>query len=380
MKIALVSPYDYSYPGGVSTHVAHLEREFLRRGHEVRVIAPSSRTAEELGNPRLLALGRPVPIALGVGGSVARISLHPRLSPRIKQILAEERFDVVHLHEPLVPFVAITTLRFSRSLTVGTFHAYAESHRGYRYLRRLLDRYLSRLDGKIAVSEPARAFISKYFPGDYTVIPNGIDFPLFSSPAAPLPQFQDGKLNILFVGRWERRKGLPDLLEAYRLLKGDFPQSRLIVVGPDGGRRAPYERLVSDYLLRDVHLVGLVPSSELPSYYQAAHIFCAPSTGKESFGLVLLEAMAAGRPIVASDIAGYASVIGHGAEGFLVPPKDPQALAAALARLLADGALREQMGAQGREKAQQYDWPLVAAQVLSFYEQVRQARLLARGA
>ncbi|MSQ34111.1 MAG: hypothetical protein EXR60_06840, partial [Dehalococcoidia bacterium] len=247
MKIALVSPYDYSYPGGVSTHVAHLEREFLRRGHETRVIAPSSRTAEELGNPRLLTLGRPVPIALGVGGSVARISLHPRLSPRIKQMLAEERFDVVHLHEPLVPFVALTMLRFSRSLTVGTFHAYAESHRGYRYFRRLLDRYLGRLDGKIAVSEPARAFISKYFPGDYTVIPNGIDFPLFSSPAAPLPQFQDGKLNILFVGRWERRKGLPDLLEAYRLVKGDFPQSRLIVVGPDGGRRAPYERLVSDY-------------------------------------------------------------------------------------------------------------------------------------
>lgn len=367
MKIALVSPYDFAYPGGVTAHIMHLEENFVRMGHEVRVMAPSSQSPETLGRPNLIAVGKPFPIP--AGGSVARITLSPVLSGRVKRVLQEEKFDIVHLHEPLVPALPITVLRFSQAVNVGTFHAYHGSNLGYRYAKTILKRWFRKLDGKIAVSTPAGEFISKYFPGYYNIIPNGIDPEHFSRDTAPLEVFRDGKLNILFVGRQEKRKGLKYLLGAYRRLKERFPGIRLIVVGPEENRLVEnYERLVYDTELKDVCFVGFVPYEELPRYYNAAHIFCAPSTGKESFGIVLLEAMAAARPIVASRIPGYATVVEDGKEGFLVEPSHEVALAEALARLLTDEALRQRMGALGRLKAEQYGWERVSRSVMNYYE------------
>jgi phosphatidylinositol alpha-mannosyltransferase len=215
------------------------------------------------------------------------------------------------------------------------------------------------------VSEPARKYIGRYFPAEYKIIPNGIDFKRFSTELPPIKGLRDGKLNILFVGRAEKRKGLNYLLQAYRKIKQELPQTRLIVVGP--GNRQKYEPAVKRMKLDDVIFTDYVPNEELPAYYQSADVFCAPATGGESFGIILLEAMAASRPIVASDIEGYASVMSQGIEGLMVPPKDVTALAKALLELLKDEPGRREMGLRGQRKSENYSWPNVAKTVNEYY-------------
>lgn len=366
-KIALVCPYDFAYPGGAPIHVAHLDEEFRRRGHRVTIVASSSKPPEALGYPNLVPLGRPIPIP--ASGSIARVALSLTLSGKVRALLEKERFDVVHLHEPLVSTLTVTFLRQLREeVAVGTFHAYAQRKRSYGLSRRLLERWARRLDARIAVSAPARDFISRYFPGEYRIIPNGIDWELFSREVTPLEQFQDGKLNILFLGRMrEKRKGLLYLLRAYAQVKWQFPDCRLLIAGP-GEPDKESVRTIAERGLRDVHLLGHIPEAEKARYYRIADIFCSPATGDESFGIVLLEAMAAGRPIVASAIPGYASVLEDGMEGLLVNPRDEAAFAAALLRLLRDRELRERMGAAGRAKAPRYRWERVADEVLDVYE------------
>jgi len=368
MKIALVSPYDYPYPGGVTGHIAHLEENFRQMGHSVKIIAPSSSDKRAMAAENVLVVGRPVSIP--VSGSIARIAVSPRLSGRVKQILDQERFDIVHLHEPLVPVLPITILRFSKSINIGTFHAYADRNLGYFYGKRILKRWFRKLDGKIAVSKPAMEFVRQYFPGYYNIIPNGIDYEHFSAEVPALPEFDDGRLNILFVGRMEKRKGFKYLLRAYARVKIQFPNCRLIVVGPRGRLSEEYQSVVEKSRLEDVVFTGYVPYAVLPRYYRSAHVFCSPATGQESFGIVLLEAMAAGRPIVASNIEGYASVVEHGTEGLLVPPKDVDALSAAILKLLRDRDLREMMSEQGRLTAQEYSWKRVSRKVLAYYERL----------
>lgn len=368
MKIALVSPYDFPYPGGVTSHISHLRDNFVKIGHDVRIIAPSSADKELLRQDNIYVVGKPTPIA--ASGSIARITLSLRLSGQVKEILQREKFDVVHLHEPLLPVLPITVLRFSEAINVGTFHAYSGSSLGYLYGKRILKRWFRKLHGKIAVSRPAMELVSQYFPGYYNIIPNGIDFEHFAADVPPIPEFMDGMKNILFVGRLEKRKGLKYLLRAYTYIKRQFPKSRLIVVGPDGGLREGYERLIKKAGLKDIIFVGYVSYTELVRYYQTAHVFCAPATGQESFGIVLLEAMAAGKPIVASNIEGYASVLTHGEEGFLVPPKDEESLALSIVHLLADKELRYEMGEKGKIKARDYSWDRVSKRILAYYDRL----------
>jgi len=204
-----------------------------------------------------------------------------------------------------------------------------------------------------------------HFPGDYRIIPNGIDVEHFSAEVSPIEGLCDGKLNILFVGRLEKRKGLRYLLGAYKEVTREIPNSRLIVVGP--GARQEYENLISRASLEDVVFTGYVSNEELPRYYKTADLFCAPATGGESFGIVLLEAMAAAKPIVASHIDGYASVMSHGVEGLLVPPKDEQALASAIIHLLGDISIRQEMGSRGRQKVEHYKWQNIARRVVEYY-------------
>jgi len=230
-----------------------------------------------------------------------------------------------------------------------------------------LKKCLPRLHGKIAVSKPALDYVSRYLSGDYRIIPNGIDIERFSPDGPQREEFADDKLNILFVGRLEKRKGLDYLLRACAKVKKRFSNFRLIIVGPGTRLRPGYEKFIEDSHLTDVVSTGFVPSTELPAYYRSADIFCAPSTGGESFGIVLLEAMASGKPVVATDIEGYASVLTHGEEGLLVPPRDEEALAQALLSLLNDKSLRHQMGAKGRIKAEKYSWANVAQQVMDYY-------------
>jgi phosphatidylinositol alpha-mannosyltransferase len=285
----------------------------------------------------------------------------------MKAIFRREQFDIVHIHEPLIPAVSLAALQFSDSVKVGTFHACHNTPRGYYYWHWLLKRYFKRLDGRIAVSQPARDFVARHFPGDYRIIPNGIDLEHFAADVPPIEEFCDGKVNILFLGRLEKRKGFNYLLKAYGRIKRAFPDSRLVVVGPGTRLRRKYMKEVSKMRLEDVVFAGYASYSELPRYYRTADIFCAPATGEESFGIVLLEAMAAGKPIIASNICGYASVVNDGVEGLLVPTRDEEALACAISSLLNDQALRRQMGARGRATVEKYRWDHVAQMVVGYY-------------
>jgi phosphatidylinositol alpha-mannosyltransferase len=367
MKIALVSPYDFAYPGGVANHISALEHHFTKMGHQVKVIAPASKAIPNFGD-RFIPIGKPRPIP--VSGSIARITLSPWLSSRIKAVLNREHFDITHLHEPLMPMLCTTMLRLSQTPTVGTFHASGGKpwySFGTPVGKLILKKWFQKLDARIAVSPPAMEYVRNHFPGDYTIIPNGIDTEHFSPNVSPIEEFNDGKQNILFVGRLEKRKGLDYLLEAYKQVKREIPDSRLIVVGPGTRLRNKYEKRVKRSGLKDVIFTGYVTYSDLPRYFKTAAVACSPATGWESFGIVLLEAMAVGKPIVASNIAGYASVLTHGAEGMLVPPKNAEKLAQALISLLNDESLRQQMGAKGRLKVVEYDWEYIAQKVLNYY-------------
>jgi phosphatidylinositol alpha-mannosyltransferase len=308
-------------------------------------------------------------MSIPFGGSVARLSLSVWLRSRVRDLLAREDFDVVHLHEPLQPVLPLFVLQGTDAPKVGTFHASLGRFRHYGWSHPFLKRWYRRLDGRIAVSTAAYQYVSRFFPGDYRIIPNGIDVDHFSAPLPPVPGLDDGKLNILFVGRLEKRKGLRYLLEAFGMLKWDFPDTRLVVVGPGNPDKDCY-RVLSERNLQDVVFSGGVPYSQLPRYYQSAHICCAPATGRESFGIVLLEAMAAGKPIVASRIEGYASVLTHGDQGLMVPPKDSTSLADALALLVRNPELRSQLGARGRAVVERYRWENVAGQVMDYYNSI----------
>ena len=364
MKIAMVSPYDFTWPGGVTAHVTQLARELGRSGHEVQVLAPHSPSRESQDADLHVPLGRSVP--LPSGGSIARVSLSWWLYPKVRALLRKEQFDVIHLHEPMAPILPLCVLEFSDSVNVGTFHAsYARQHL-YRITHPIIKRWQQRLHGNIAVSPAARRYVNNAFPGDYEIIPNGIDFKHFSTDVAPMPQYQDGKINILFVGRLEKRKGLRYLLEAYGKLKWDLPNIRLIVVGPGNPDKESY-RVMSSQNLQDVEFVGLVSYDDLPRYYASADIFCSPATGAESFGIVLLEAMSAGKPVVASDIEGFRGVMTHGEQGLLVPKKDSNALAEALGMLARDPELRRKLGGNGNRLAKEYRWEVVAGRVEAYY-------------
>jgi len=254
-------------------------------------------------------------------------------------------------------------------VNIGTFHATRPRSWGYWFWRPWLNQWTPKLDGRIAVSQPALDFISQYFPGDYTIIPNGIDLDHFDKHTEPFEEYLDGKINILFVGRLEKRKGFRYLLEAYRYLKRENPNIRLIVVGPLNKMRLHYKFITRGYSLKDVVYVGYASSEDLPRYYHTADIFCAPATGGESFGIVLLEGMAASKPIVATNISGYASVISREVDGLLVNPKDVKTLAGALDLLINDKELRERLGTEGRKKAVQFTWDKVARRVMDYYEE-----------
>lgn len=372
MRIALVSPYDWSVPGGVNRHVMYLTKHYLRRGHDVRVIAPTSRPLKL--QPAWLDVIGHSGIGLPASGSVANISLSYNLGPRVKRYLEREPFDVVHIHEPFMPLLPFQFVRYSKSPTVATFHAARDTgSRMYAYGTSILRPWWPRIGGRIAHSRAALKLIGKYFANRYRIIPSGIDYAFYAAEVPPIPQLMDDKRNILFVGRQEPRKGLPFLLEAYAKLKREMPNTRLVVVGPDGGLRAACLRFISEHDVEDVVFTNYVATQDLPRYYKSADVFCAPNTGHESLGLIILEAMAAGLPIAGSRIQGFQDVLEHGTHGLLVPPKNSDAMSGALKTLLSDAAMREEMGRAGARHAQKFSWDEVSGRVLQYYEETAAA-------
>jgi len=367
MKIALVSPYDFAYPGGVVNHISCLEQQFTRLGHDVKIIAPASKAVHTLGD-KFIRIGTPRPIP--VSGSIARVTLSVRLESQINEVFEREKFDICHLHEPLMPTLCTTVLRLKRAPMVGTFHASGGKPWYTMFspiMKWYLDRWFRKLDGRIAVSQIALDYVNTFFPSDYTIIPNGIDTHHFNNHASAIERFKDGIFNILFVGRFEKRKGFDYLLNAYKLVKQEIPNSRLIAVGPGVRLRNKYEKRARKNRVSDVFFIGYAPYIELPKYYTTADVVCFPATGRESFGIVLLEAMSVGKPIIASNIDGYSSVLSDGVEGIAVPPRDPGKLAEAIIKLSADEQLRKEMGTRGKPKAVQYDWSNIATKLMDFY-------------
>jgi phosphatidyl-myo-inositol alpha-mannosyltransferase len=363
VRVGLVCPYEWTVPGGVGNHVRALAGELRRLGHDVDVLAPAERPVDE---PGFVGLGGS--LAVPYNGSVARIAFGPRTLVRVRRALAAGGYDLLHVHEPLSPSVGLLSVVQARLPTVGTFHANLDRSLALSAASPLLRRAYDRLACRIAVSASARDTWQRHFGGAMSVIPNGVAPEFFACPE-PLAGWKDAGPTVLFVGRLEPRKGLAYLVRAFLRLKPAFPRLRLLVVGRDDRRQQEKAMAVVPARLRpDLVFVGAVAQADLPGYYASADVFCAPSLGGESFGIVLAEAMAVGLPVVCSDIGGYRDVVRDGSTGLLVPPRDPEALAAALAGLLDNPARRAAMGEAARAAARRYAWPVVAGEVAEAYQ------------
>ena len=319
--------------------------EALGVGHDVRIIT-SSHGLQKSSEGDILRIGKGFSVPFN--GSIGTVTVSPTYLGQMREVLERERFDVLHFHEPFVPFLSLVTLTVSTSVNVATFHAFGGLSASYEFGRRFLGHYAGKLHGRIAVSPAARHFISRYFPGEYKILPNGVE-PSRYRGAVPIARYRDGVPNILFVGRMEPRKGLIHLLRAFRKLQLDGVSARLIVVGTGPGDREA-RRYVLTRHLENVEFLGRVSEAEKRQLFKTADVFVSPATGRESFGIVLLEAMSAGLPSVATRVEGVDEVIEDGVQGLLVPPQDQDALAAALVKLIADPALRQQMGAAARRR------------------------------
>jgi phosphatidylinositol alpha-mannosyltransferase len=362
MKIGLVTPYAYPTPGGVNDHVGSLYRVLRARGHDVRIIT-SSHGLQKSSEGDILRIGKGFSVPFN--GSMGTVTVSPTYLKQMREVLERERFDILHFHEPFVPFLSLVTLTVSNSVNVATFHAFGGLSASYEFGRRFLGHYTSKLHGRIAVSPAARHFISRYFPSEYKILPNGVEPSRYRS-AEPIATYRDGVPNILFVGRMEPRKGLIHLLRAFRKLQLDGVSARLIVVGNGPGDREA-RRYVLTRHLENVEFLGRVSEEKKRQLFKTADVFVSPATGRESFGIVLLEAMSAGAPIICSDIHGYRAVVRRDRDGLLVPPGDAEALSDAILRVIGDPHLRAQLSRAGEERAELFSWDHVGASVEEYY-------------
>jgi phosphatidylinositol alpha-mannosyltransferase len=370
LNVAIVTQAYHPTVGGVTEHVDGTACALRARGHRVTVIT-SGHGKENGPEPDVVRVGRN--FTMLYNGADNNIALGLGLMGSLRALLAGGGYDVVHVHCPLSPSLPMLAIRSARQPVVGTFHSVSGSDVPFRIFRPILRPYYERLARVIAVSEPARAEVLRNFPGPITVVPNGVDLARFRPGIEPLPQFAGALANILYVGRFDPRKGLPELMRACGRLRAEGLEFRLILVG-DGRLRGTLERAARRLLPGRVVFEGQVPHERLPRYYATADVFCTPARGSESFGLVLLEAMAQGVPIVATDIPGYRSVVTHGSEALLVPPRDPAALARALGSLLRDRGRRERLGAAGVRTAARFGWDRVAAELEAIYLEVLRGR------
>lgn len=374
MRVALVSPYDLSVPGGVAEHVRNLGTHLARVGHDVHVVAPASSRASSPG-ARLHVVARHV-ASVPSNGSVARIAPWPRAALTVARTIRALDADVVHVHEPAVPVIGPAATLAARQTVIATFHAARdEAWRPAPVLLPFLRALARRIDRAFAVSEVARLTASRYGAGAPDVVPNGVDVAAFRRPApAPVPM-SDGRLTVLFLGRLDARKGFPVLVEAFAAADDLRSRARLVVAGPHARvdvRRWRARCRASG--IDDVAFVGCLDDAERVAYLRHATVTCAPSTSRESQGVVLLEAMAAGSPVVAAANAGFRSVVRDGYDGALVPPHDAGALARALVALLDDPARRRRLALAGLETARAHDWPDVAARIAAMYRETIGAR------
>jgi phosphatidylinositol alpha-mannosyltransferase len=371
VRVGLVSPYSWTVPGGVNHHVEHLAEELDARGHETWIIAPVGAltparrhvdSRRHTLTERFIPMGSAMPVPSN--GSSAYVWVSPNVFGRMDRAVRYGRFDVLHVHEPCTPWVAAAAVLMSTCPVVGTFHAALEKSALYDRLRLLADAVMRRVDVRIAVSEAARAFPQSRFPGPYRIIPNGVPVEMY----APAVGAAKAPGRVLFVGRAEPRKGLGVLLQAFTLLRKRMPHATLVVAGATRRQVLETERNGLPVDLSGVEALGWVEDHEKVEHLAQAEVLCAPSLAAESFGIVLAEGMAAGVPVVASDLPGYRAVLRDGDAGRLSPPGDPVALAAALYALLNDEEERRGGSACGTSCRSRRSWSHEKKNIEEAYE------------
>jgi phosphatidylinositol alpha-mannosyltransferase len=368
LRIAQVTEYYYPHLGGICEHVHHLAREARLLGHHVDII--TSRIEDRTESPNVIRLGQSVPIYCN--GSLARITVGRSLRRRMREVLTNGRYDIVHVHAPLTPTLPLLAIDEATCPVVGTFHADLDYSVAYALGGRFFQPRMSRLAAAVAVSPRVVDGHARYFDADWTVIPNGVDVDFFV-PGAPRPAtMRRDVATVLFLGRFDPRNGLAALIDAFRRVRGARRPAQLVVVG-DGPLRRHYRRLANGD--PDIAFVGAV-INERPEYYANASVYACPTT-TGSFGITLLESMACGTAIVCSDIDGFQHVVTHEREAVMFASGDTRALSDALVRVLDDDALRVRLGAAGRHRALAFAWPRVTEMVLGLYADVLGERRIA---
>ncbi|WP_067540135.1 glycosyltransferase family 4 protein [Nocardia crassostreae] len=363
MRIGMVCPYSFDVPGGVQAHVVELAQVLIERGHKVSVLAPA---AEDTPLPDyVVSAGKAV--AIPYNGSVARLSFGPTAYTRIRRWIAENDFDVLHIHEPNAPSLSMLALKIAEGPIVATFHTSTTKSLVLSTFQGVLRPYHEKISGRIAVSELARRWQVEALGGDAVEIPNGVDVPFFAH-APLLAGYPRAGGTVLFLGRYdEPRKGMEVLLGALPALVARHPEVEVLIVG-----RGDEERLRREAgaLASHLRFLGQVSDAEKASAMRSADVYCAPNLGGESFGIVLVEAMAAGTAVVASELDAFRRVLRDGTAGLLVPVGDSARLATALDALLTDTGRREEFIRTANQVVGEYDWPVVAEQILRVYETV----------
>jgi len=364
VRIGLVCPYTWDIPGGVQYHVRDLAETLIGLGHHVQVLTPAD--DEDRLPPHVTGAGRAV--AIRYNGSVARPQFGPVAATRVRRWLRDGHFDILHVHEPTAPSLSLLTCALAKGPIVATFHTATIRSRWLAALQGVLQPFLERIAGRIAVSDLARRVQVEHLGGDAIVIPNGVDVAHFAS-AVPLAGYPRAGLTIGFLGRFdERRKGLPVLLDALGQLAPKHPDLHLLIAGR--GDESDVRDELPDILVDRVTMLGELSEDDKARMLASVDIYCAPNLGGESFGVILVEAMAAGAAIVASDLDAFRRVLDDGAAGVLVRRGNAAALAAGLDSLLGDAAKRDELVRAGRQAVQEYDWPVVSQRVLAVYETV----------
>jgi phosphatidyl-myo-inositol alpha-mannosyltransferase len=363
MRIGMVCPYSIDVSGGVQSHVLQLAEFMLARGHEVSVLAPSS---PDVAVPDyVVSAGKAIPIPYN--GSIARLGFGPAVHGRVRRWLAQGDFDVLHLHEPNAPSLSMWALRIAEGPIVATFHTSTTKSLTLSVFQGILRPMHEKIVGRIAVSDLARRWQMEALGSDAVEIPNGVDVGSFVSAPRLVGYPRPGK-TVLFLGRYdESRKGMEVLLDALPKVVERFADLQLLVVG-----HGDEDELLSQAgeLGKHIRLLGQVDDAEKASALRSADVYCAPNIGGESFGIVLVEAMAAGTPVVASDLDAFRRVLRDGEVGRLVPVGDGAALADALIEMLENDVLRERFVAAGSDGVRRYDWTVVGSQILRVYETV----------